>query len=93
MRYSKAILLAGALAAGAVLLAGRAETQGLSGGRYQLAAAGNGAWRLDTMSGRMIWCSSRPVKLKEAAKVFRSSQTAIIVTCYDRNGKLDRSRY
>ena len=91
MRYSKAILLAGALA-GAVLLASRAETQGLTS-RYQLAAAGNGAWRLDTVTGRMIWCSSRPVKLKEAAKVFRSSQTKIIVTCYDRNGKLDRSKF
>lgn len=92
MRYSKALLLAGALAAGAVLLAGRAETQSLSS-RYQLAAAGNGAWRLDTVTGRMIWCGSQPIKLKEAAKVFRSSQTRTIVTCFDRNGKLDRSRY
>lgn len=92
MRYSKAILLAGALAASAVLLAGRAETQSLSS-RYQLAASGTGAWRLDTLTGRMIWCSSRPVKLKEAAKVFRSSQTSTIVTCFDRNGKLDRSRF
>ncbi|MHA1536052.1 MAG: hypothetical protein ACTSUD_00720 [Alphaproteobacteria bacterium] len=92
MRYSKALLLAGAIAASAVLLAGRAETQSLSS-RYQLAATANGAWRLDTVTGRMIWCSSRPVKLKEAAKVFRSSQTKTIVTCYDRNGQLDRSRY
>jgi hypothetical protein len=92
MRYSKAILLAVALAAGAVLLTSRAETQGLSS-RYQLAATGNGAWRLDTVSGRMVWCSSRAVKLKEAAKVFRSSQTKTIVTCYDRNGKLDRSKF
>ncbi len=92
MRYSKALLLAGAIAASAVLLAGRAETQNLSS-RYQLAAAGAGAWRLDTLSGRMIWCSSRPVKIKEAAKVFHSSQTRTIVTCFDRNGKLDRSRY
>ncbi len=92
MRYSKAIVLAGALAAGAVLLAGRAETQSLSS-RFQLAAAGNGAWRLDTVTGRMIWCSYRPVPFKEAAKVFRSSQTKTIVTCFDRNGKLDRSRF
>ncbi len=92
MRYSKAILLAGALAAGAVLLAGRAETQSLSS-RFQLAAAGNGAWRLETVTGRMIWCNSRPVKLKEAAKVFRRSQTKIIVTCFDRDGKLDRSKF
>ncbi len=93
MRYSKAFVLVAALAAGAVLLTGRAETQGLSS-RYQLAAAtGNGAWRLDTLTGRMVWCSSRAVKLKEAAKVFRSSQTRTIVTCYDRNGKLDRSKF
>ena len=92
MRYSKAIVLAGALAAGAVLLAGRAEPQSHSS-RFQLAAAGNGAWRLDTVTGRMIWCSYRPVQLKEAAKVFRSSQTKTIVTCFDRNGKLDRSRF
>ena len=92
MPYSKALMLAAAIAAGAVLLAGRAQTQSLSG-RYQLAVAGNGAWRLDTLSGRMTWCTSRPVKLKEAAKVFRSSQTKTIVTCYDRNGKLDRSKF
>jgi len=92
MGYSKAILLAGALAASAILLTGRAETQSLSN-RYQLDADGNGAWRLDTVTGRMTWCTSRPAKRKEAAKVFRSSQTKTIVTCYDRNGKLDRSKF
>ncbi len=92
MPYSKALMLAAAIAAGAVLLAGRAQTQSPSA-RYQLAAAGNDAWRLDTLNGRMIWCTSRPVKRKEAAKVFRSSQTKTIVTCFDRNGKLGRSQY
>lgn len=92
MRNSKALLLAVTFAAGAVLLAGRADTQSLSS-RYRLAAAGNGAWRLDTVTGGMIWCSSRPAKLKEAAKVFRSSQHKTIVTCFDRNGKLDRSKF
>ena len=92
MGYFKAVLLAGALAASAVLLTGRAETQSLSN-RYQIAVAGKGAWRLDTVSGRMTWCNSRPAKLKEAAEVFRSSQTKTIVTCFDRNGKLDRSKF
>ena len=54
---AKTIAIAAGLAGGAVLLSGTATTHE-GGERFAIATAGDGAWRVDTYTGRMVWCET-----------------------------------
>jgi len=92
MTYSKAIVIAAGLLAGSVLLSGPATTSE-GGKRYAIAsggtAAGDGAWRVDTYTGRMVWChTTTPKVAAEGPAVLRGSGGRRVV-CYDADGKVD----
>lgn len=91
MTYAKAIVIGAGLLAGAVALSGTAVTYE-GGKRFALASDGSGAgaWRLDTYTGRMMWCSTETPKSEagEGLTVLRGSGGRRVV-CYDADGKVD----
>ncbi|HUT50380.1 MAG TPA: hypothetical protein VM325_13655 [Alphaproteobacteria bacterium] len=92
MTYPKAIVIAAGLLAGAVLLSGTATTHE-GGNRFAIAsggtAAGEGAWRVDAYTGRMVWCHTMtPQVAAEGPAVLRGSGGRRVV-CYDADGKVD----
>jgi len=91
MGYAKAIAIGAALLAGAAMMSGPAAA-GAGGKRFAVAAdgSGSGAWRVDTYTGRMLWCSTETPKSTEVqgVTVIRGSGKRRIV-CYDADGKVD----
>jgi hypothetical protein len=61
MNYSAAIIIAGGLIAGAVLLSSRAESQSPTLGKFigiGVSENGSVAWRIDSSTGEMSQCTS-----------------------------------
>jgi hypothetical protein len=93
MTYPKAIVIAAGLLAGAVVLSGPAVTHD-GGERFAIASGGatagaEGAWRVDTYTGRMVWCHTATRKAAaEGLTVLRGSGGRRVV-CYDRDGKVE----
>jgi hypothetical protein len=95
MSYGKAIVrtavIGAGLLAGALVLSGTAATYE-GGKRYAIASDGSGAgaWRLDTYTGRMLWCTTETPKTEagEGLTVLRGSGGPRVV-CYDADGKVD----
>lgn len=87
----RAIVIGAGLLAGAVLLSGPAATSEF-GKRYAIASdgAGSGAWRLDTYTGRLLWCNTEEPKSEapEGITVLRGDAKRRVV-CYDADGKVD----
>jgi hypothetical protein len=91
MTYAKAIVIGAGVLAGAIGLSAPAAT-GEGGARFAIASdgAGAGAWRLDTRTGRMVWCNTETPKTEagEGITVLRGSGGRRVV-CYDADGKVD----
>jgi hypothetical protein len=94
MIYAKAIVIGIGLLAGSAMMSGPAATSE-SGKRFEIASDGSGAgaWRLDTYTGRMVWCSTETPKTTktvgaEELTVLRGSGGRRVV-CYDADGKVD----
>lgn len=96
MTYAKAIVIGAGVLAGAIGLSAPAAT-GEGGARFAIASdgAGAGAWRLDTRTGRMVWCNTETPKTEipkagtdESLTVLRGSGGRRVV-CYDADGKVD----
>jgi hypothetical protein len=91
MTYAKAIVIGAGVLAGAIGLSAPAAT-GEGGKRFAIASdgAGAGAWRLDTYTGRMVWCNTEAPKTEagEGLTVLRGSGGRRVV-CYDADGKVD----
>ena len=93
MTYAKAIVISAGLLAGAVCLSGTATTHE-GGERFAITTAGEGAWRVDTYTGRMVWChtmtpsTTAKTGAPEGPTVLRGSGGRRVV-CYDADGKVD----
>jgi len=92
MTYGKAIVIGAGLLAGAVALGGSAATYE-GGKRFAVSASGagdGGAWRVDTYTGRMVWCQveTPAAAPAEGPTVLRGSGGRRVV-CYDADGKVD----
>jgi hypothetical protein len=89
MIYAKAIVIGMGLLAGAATLSSTAATSE-GGKRFAIASDGAGAWRLDTYTGRMVWCNTEAPKAApaEGPTVIRGSGGRRVV-CYDADGKVD----
>ena len=91
MIYAKAIVIGIGLLAGSAMMSAPAATSE-SGKRFEIASDGSGAgaWRLDTYTGRMLWCSTETPKAApaEGPAVIRGSGGRRVV-CYDADGKVD----
>jgi hypothetical protein len=94
MTYAKAIVIGVGLLAGGAMLSGPALTSE-GGKRFQIASDGSGAgaWRLDTYTGRMVWCST---ETPETTKTVGANELTVLrgsggrrVVCYDADGKVD----
>jgi len=87
MSKTKAIAILAGLAAGGMVLSGSATTEERAD-RYAVSAAGDGAWRVNTLTGRMVWCQveAQP-QSKTGPTVLRGSGDRKVV-CYDENGEV-----
>ena len=91
------------LAVAAVLLAGAAAMSGTANSdnrpvRYQLASQGDGAWRLDTTTGEMIWCRRvikdyRSEKGATKVTVLRGRTFDATVECFGRDGAVSNESF
>lgn len=102
-----ALVAAGLIAVAAVLAA--PSWAGDVRGRYKLAADGGGAWRLDTVTGRMIWCETvaraptapiTPPGAPAPAAGAGAPPTVIYgdtsrrrIECFDKDGRLDEALF
>jgi len=86
-----AIVIGAGLLAGSVMVGGPAAA-GDFGKRYVVAgdASGSGAWRVDTYTGRVLWCTTETPKATEVrgVTVIRGKGERRVV-CYDADGKVD----
>ena len=90
MRLPRGMAVAAVLAAGAAALSGTANS-GDRPARYQLTSQGDGAWRLDTSTGEMIWCRRvitdyRSEKGATKVTILRGRGFNATVECFGRRG-------
>lgn len=90
MRLMQGLAFAAILAAGAAAISGTANS-GNQPARYQLTSQGDGAWRLDTTTGEMIWCHRvvtdyRSEKGATKVTILRGRTFNATVECFGRGG-------
>lgn len=98
MRMAQGLVLAAAILGGAVALAATASSDDPPA-RYQVAAQGDGVWRLDTTTGEMIWCrriiadyraEDRMVKSDTGVTTLRGRSFDATVECFGRDGQVSQ---
>lgn len=92
MRTLRGLALAAVLVAGASALSGTANSDNRAA-RYQLTSQGDGAWRLDTTTGEMIWCRRvitdyRSEKGVTKVTILRGRAFDATVECFGRGGAI-----
>ncbi len=97
MNLPQGLVVAATIFAGAIAIAGTANSSA-GAERYLLAAQGDGAWRLDTITGEMIWCRRiitdyRARKGADSVTTLRGRNTGVEVECYGRGGEITNKGY
>jgi hypothetical protein len=90
MKFKQGLALTAVLLAGAAVLSGTANSD-YRPARYQITSQGDGAWRLDTTTGEMIWCRRviadyRSEKGATKVTILRGRMFDATVKCFGRRG-------